>query len=235
MTSTRDEVVGLVTEVLEQPAGSVSLTDHFLEDLGASSLDIVTLVMRIEQHYGLGETPDSQLEQIETVGHLVELVDAIRQGGEPSHAAEVVDIAIASDHGGVELKAALGEWFRRQGYTFVDLGPADLTSVDYPEFARRVVHKVLQGDARRGILICGTGLGMSYAANRHRGIRAALVSETVSARLAREHNDANVLCLGGRMIGPEMARQIVEVFMNTSFTPGSDGRHRRRVQAIEPG
>ncbi len=144
-------------------------------------------------------------------------------------------ISLGSDHRGVQIKARLIQSLTANSFEVLDEGTYSDSSVDYPDFARRVVHKVLGGDARRGILICGTGLGMSYAANRHRGIRAALVSETVSARMSREHNDANVLCLGGRMVGPEMARHIVEVFMNTAFTPGSDGRHRRRVQRIEPG
>ena len=235
--STQDDVIGLIAEVLEQSPDEISPGDHFLEDLGASSFDIVTLVMRIEQHYALGETPDEALGQIATVGDVVGLVQSVRQGEGGAAAAseglEVVDVAIASDHAGVELKAALIEWFRRRGFTFVDLGPASGVSVDYPDFASLVAERVVEGGAERGVLICGTGIGMSLAANKVKGIRAALVSEPVSAELSRQHNDANVLCLGARMIGEVMAQRCVERFMTTRFDPGDDGRHRRRVQRIQ--
>jgi ribose 5-phosphate isomerase B len=231
-TSTKDEVVRLVAEVLEQDPGSIRLEEHFINDLGASSLDIVTLVMRIEQHYMLGETPDSQLEQIQTVGDLVEMVRSFRDLGEPSIAEEVVDVAIASDHAGVELKAQMVEWLRSKGLQSVDLGPHETVSVDYPDFAALVAGKVVAGEATSGILICGSGIGMSIAANKVEGIRAALVSEPISARLCRQHNDANVLCLGARMIGVEMAFACADAFLHTEFTPGDDGRHRRRVQRM---
>jgi len=229
--STKDEVVRLVAEVLEQDPGSIRLGEHFINDLGASSLDIVTLVMRIEQHYMLGETPDSQLEQIQTVGDLVDLVGSLRDG-EPSIVEEVVDVVIASDHAGVELKAQMIEWLRGKGLHALDLGPHDQGSVDYPDFAALVAGKVVAKEALRGILICGSGIGMSIAANKVEGIRAALVSEPISARLCRQHNDANVLCLGARLIGPDMAFACVDAFMHTEFTPGDDGRHRRRVQRM---
>ncbi len=233
--STQDDVIGLIAEVLEQSPDEISPGDHFIEDLGASSFDIVTLVMRIEQHYALGETPDEALGQIATVGDVVGLVQSVRQGegSAPSADAEVVDIAIASDHAGFELKSALVEWFRRRGFTFVDLGPSSPASVDYPDFAVRVTERVVAGGAERGVLVCGSGIGMSLAANKVNGIRAALVNEPVSAELARQHNDANVLCLGGRLIGDVMAQRCVERFMTTRFDPGDDGRHRRRVQHIQ--
>ena len=230
--STQDDVIQMIAEVLEQSPDEISPGDHFIEDLGASSFDIVTLVMRIEQHYALGETPDDDLQKIATVGDVIELVRSMRTEGEPSEAVDVVDIAIASDHAGVELKASLVEWFRKRGFTYVDLGPARGTSVDYPDFAALVAERVTSGDAERGILICGTGIGMSIAANKARGVRAALVSEPISAEFSRRHNDANVLCLGARVIGDMMAQRCIETFMTTRFDAGDDGRHRRRIQRI---
>lgn len=237
--TTAQEIKQLVAEVLEQDVSTVRLEDHFVRDLAASSLDIVTLVMRIEQHYGLAETPDELLAQIETVHDLVELVRGLHSGEvslaeEASVATTFADIAIASDHAGVALKDALVTWLKQRGYEVLDLGPEAGLSVDYPDYARRVTSRLQAGEATRGVLICGTGLGMSIAANRQRGVRAAMVSEPVSARFARQHNDANVLCLGARMIGVELAQACVETFLTTAFDPGDDGRHQRRIQAIEP-
>ncbi len=230
--STKEEVLELVAEVLEQDASTLALTDHFVRDLGVSSLDIVTIVMSIEQHYALGETPDSELEQIETIGDLVELVHGLRSGGEVSTVEDFADVAIGSDHAGVELKSEVVEWLRQQGFTVVDLGPNDPSSVDYPDFAKLVCDKVVRQDALQGILLCGSGIGMSISANKVAGIRAAMVSEPISAELSRRHNDANVLCLGARMIGAEMAKSCINAFLRTEFTPGDDGRHRRRVQRM---
>lgn len=229
--STREEVVGLVAEVLGQDATTIEPGHHFVNDLGASSLDIVTLVMRIEQHYALGETPDSQLEQIQTVGDLVDLVESM-QSGEPSVVEELADVAIGSDHAGVELKSHLIGWLRRHHYTVADMGPLDAGSVDYPDYAERVARKVVAREARHGILICGSGIGMSIAANKVQGIRAAVVSEPISAALSRQHNDANVLCLGARLTGTTMAEACVDAFLTTSFDPGDDGRHQRRIQRV---
>lgn len=229
--STQQEVVNLVAEVLEQDPGSLRLEDHFVNDLAASSLDIMTLVMRIEQHYGLGETPDEQLAQIETVGDLVRMVGMLHEG-ESSVAGDFVDIAIASDHAGVQMKGQLTAWLREQGYSVADLGPQEELSVDYPDFAERVARRVVDQEALRGVLVCGSGIGMSIAANKVDGVRAALVSESLSAKMSRQHNDANVLCLGARMTGIELAKACVQAFMTTEFEPGDDGRHRRRVQRM---
>ena len=112
-----------------------------------------------------------------------------------------------------------------------DLGPTDDAPVDYPSFAHRLAAEILSGRADRGVLICGTGIGMSMAANRHAGIRAAVCHDAYTAEMARRHNDANVLCMGGRVVGAGVAAQIVEVFLGTAF---EGGRHRRRVGLIEP-
>lgn len=231
--SSKNEVLGLVAEILELDLGTLSLGDHFIDDLGMSSLDIMTLVMRIEQHYLLGETPDDQVAGISTIADLVVLVDQLTSlDGEPSAAAEVVDVAIASDHQGVELKSQLIEWMRSQGVSFVDLGPVGVGSVDFPDFAARVGTKVVAGDASFGVLLCHSGVGMSIAANKIDGVRAALAHDSVTAAYARSHHDANVLCLGAQIIGTHMARECVERFLETTFSAGTDGRHGRRVSRI---
>jgi ribose 5-phosphate isomerase B len=138
-------------------------------------------------------------------------------------------IAIASDHAAVELKALLAEHLRTLGHEVMDLGPADTSSVDYPDFGYKLAETIASGAADKGIAICGSGIGISISVNRHPACRAALVSEPLSAALAREHNDANVLALGARMIGPEMAKACVTAFLSTSF--GGE-RHQRRVDKL---
>lgn len=138
-------------------------------------------------------------------------------------------IAIASDHGGLELKELLKADLERRGLTVTDLGTNSTDSVDYPDFADLMAATVKSGDASRGVLICGTGIGISIAANRHPEIRAALVHDAFTARMARQHNDANVLVLGGRTTGPETARDCLSVFLDTAF---EGGRHARRVEKM---
>lgn len=139
-------------------------------------------------------------------------------------------IVVASDHAGVELKRHIIAVLERDGHSFEDLGPVDERSVDYPDFAHRVADAISAGGADRGILICGTGLGMSMAANRHPGVRAALCHDAYTAEMARRHNDANVVCLGARVLGTGVAEQIVAVFLETGF---EGDRHERRVGKIE--
>ena len=138
-------------------------------------------------------------------------------------------IAIAADHGGFGLKASVVAAIREAGFDPVDLGTDSEESVDYPDFAEKLVSAMRDGDADRGVLICGTGIGISIAANRHPGIRAALCYDEETATLARQHNDANVLCLGGRKTGGDMARAIVKIFLSTPF---EGGRHARRVAKL---
>ena len=138
-------------------------------------------------------------------------------------------LLIASDHAGFELKAAIKLALETRGHEIVDLGPDDATSVDYPDMANKLVDAVSIGIAKRGILICGTGIGIGIAANRHRNIRAATSHDVTSARLARAHNDANVLCLGARIVGREVALDCVDAFLTTPF---EGGRHARRVDKL---
>jgi ribose 5-phosphate isomerase B len=138
-------------------------------------------------------------------------------------------IAIAADHAGVDLKAALGDVLRERGYDVLDLGTNGPESVDYPDFAGKLAAALADGQASRGVLVCGTGIGISIAANRHPHIRAALCHNATDARLARQHNDANVLALGARTTGPEVARDCLETFLDTAF---EGGRHQRRVDKM---
>ncbi|MBI4183774.1 MAG: ribose 5-phosphate isomerase B [Proteobacteria bacterium] len=138
-------------------------------------------------------------------------------------------IAIASDHAGVELKALLGDELRAEGYAVLDLGTMGPEPVDYPDYANALAEAITSGRAGRGVVICGTGIGVSIAANRHPEVRAALCHDVTSARLAREHNDANVLALGARMIGVEAARDCLRAFLKTPF---QEGRHARRVAKL---
>ena len=140
-------------------------------------------------------------------------------------------IVIASDHGGYELKSYIYKLLVEAGHEILDLGPAMPESVDYPDFAASVAAHVTSGRARCGILVCGTGIGMSIAANKVDGIRAALCHDVTTARLSREHNDANVLCLGERVIGREVARDLVLAWLDAGFSNAP--RHRARLGKID--
>ena len=138
-------------------------------------------------------------------------------------------IAIASDHAAVDLKAALVEHLRAAGYEVSDLGPATADSVDYPAYGYKLAEAIASGAADKGVALCGSGIGISIAVNRNPDCRCARVDEPLSARLAREHNDANVLALGGRLVGADMARACVAEFLGTDF---AGGRHQRRVDQL---
>lgn len=138
-------------------------------------------------------------------------------------------IAIASDHAGYSLKTQLKQDLMDHGYSVLDLGADSLESVDYPDFGYALAGAMKEGKAKRGVLICGSGIGISMAANRHPEIRAALVHDALGARMSRLHNDANVICFGGRMIGPDVARDCLNVFLETKF---EGGRHQRRVDKL---
>lgn len=138
-------------------------------------------------------------------------------------------IAIASDHAATDLKAALADWLREQGHDVNDLGPAAGESVDYPDYGYKLAAEIAAGRAERGVALCGSGIGISIAVNRDPACRCALVSEPLSAQLSREHNDANVIAMGARLIGPEMAKACLTAFLTTEF--GGD-RHARRVDKL---
>ena len=138
-------------------------------------------------------------------------------------------IAIASDHAAIDLKRALVQWLRDEGHAVLDLGPDSASSVDYPDFGYKLADALAQGEAAKGIALCGSGIGISIAVNRHPAARCALVSEMLSARLAREHNDANVIAMGARLIGIEQAKACISAFLSTPF---AGDRHQRRVDKL---
>lgn len=135
-------------------------------------------------------------------------------------------IVIASDHGGYALKQELMRHLREKGVAFTDIGTYSEESCDYPDYAEKAARAVVAGDYEKGVLICGTGIGMSIAANKVNGARCALCGDCFSAEMARAHNDANLLALGGRVIGPELANLILDIFLSTEFL---GGRHSRRI------
>jgi ribose 5-phosphate isomerase B len=143
-----------------------------------------------------------------------------------------VKIAFGCDHAGFVLKPAVLEHLKKRGHEVLDFGTNGPESCDYPDFAHQVAVAVADGRADRGVLVCGTGVGMSIAANRHGGVRAVLCSEPFSARLSREHNDSNVLCFGARVVGAGTAADLLDAFLGTLH---EGGRHARRVAKIEPG
>ncbi|MBE6476999.1 MAG: ribose 5-phosphate isomerase B [Propionibacteriaceae bacterium] len=139
-------------------------------------------------------------------------------------------IAFGADHAGYELKERLVEYVRSKGHETIDVGTHSLDSVDYPSFGKAAAQRVLDGEADLAVLVCGTGIGIGMSAGKMPGIRCAMVSEPYSAHLARQHNDANALALGARVLGPGLAEMIVDEFLQTPF---EGGRHARRVGMIE--
>jgi len=138
-------------------------------------------------------------------------------------------ISIASDHGGFSLKLDIVSFLNELGYQVKDMGPKNQKSVDYPDYGVRIAQVVTQNTGSRGILICGTGIGMSIVVNRFPGIRGTLCSDLYTAKLCREHNDSNILIMGGRIVGHGLAREIVSVWLNTPF---DGGRHQKRLDKI---
>ena len=140
-------------------------------------------------------------------------------------------IAIGCDHGGYELKLEILKYLEKKGLEYKDFGCDSLESVDYPIYAKKVGQAILDGECEKGILICGTGIGISITANKMKGIRCALCSDCFSAEATRLHNDTNIVALGGRVVGPELAIKIVDTFLHTPFS--GDERHARRISMIE--
>ncbi|MFC1517975.1 ribose 5-phosphate isomerase B [Candidatus Margulisiibacteriota bacterium] len=138
-------------------------------------------------------------------------------------------VALGSDHGGFELKEILKKFLNERGYKVTDVGTQSTDSCDYPDYGIKVAEKVAKGEADRGILVCGTGLGMSMTANKVKGIRSALCHDVYTAKMAREHNDSNVLALGARVLKKELALDILETWLTTNF---EGGRHQKRIDKI---
>lgn len=141
----------------------------------------------------------------------------------------MLPIVIASDHAGFALKEQVKKYLDEKNIAYIDLGTNSAESVDYPEYAHKLCTAIQEGKAEKGILVCGTGIGMSMVANKHKGIRAACVSDTFSAKATRQHNDANVLCFGERVVGAGLAFELVNAFLTTEY---EGGRHQRRVDLV---
>jgi ribose 5-phosphate isomerase B len=141
-----------------------------------------------------------------------------------------VRVAIGSDHAGFDLKERVKRWLAEAGYELVDVGVFNHDRADYPDLAHKVAGHVEAGDAERGVLVCGSGIGVCIVANKHKGVRAANCTMEFQAEMSRRHNDANVLCLGERVVGPDLAESLVKVFFTTGF---DGGRHVDRVEKID--
>jgi len=144
-------------------------------------------------------------------------------------------VAIGADHAGYALKETLAMYMRKRGIEVIDFGTHGPDPVDYPDYARVVAEAVARGEADFGVLICGTGVGMAITANKVAGIRAAAVSDVYSARMSRAHNDANILCMGGRVVGPGLAIEILETWLRTPFEGGRHARRVEKIRALETG
>ncbi len=230
-------ILALIADVLEMKVSDVRPERHLFSDLGASSLDIAEMVWRIEDDlaFGLGEIPDDVLEHIRTVGDIVDFIEKRSRGGKaaPVEGAEAA-VAIGADHRGQALAVALEHLLERQGLRVRLIGPEGITPtpIDFPEIAEAIAHLVARGEVSRGVLVGRDGVGMSIAANKVEGIRAAAAHDPYTARLARARHDANVLCLGAGQIGEDLARECLAAFLAVEFDPGDDGRNLRRVGRI---
>jgi ribose 5-phosphate isomerase B len=147
----------------------------------------------------------------------------------------MMQIAVGSDHRGVELRAKLIGFLQNLGHQVVDVGSHDGQEVDYPDIAAQVAHKVADGEVERGILVCGTGVGMCIAANKVPGVRAAPCHDDVTAEISRRHNDLNVLCLSGDLLGEKLADRLVEIWLKTPFEGGRHARRNEKIVALEHG
>lgn len=145
-----------------------------------------------------------------------------------------MQVSLGADHAGVELKDQLKQWLIERGVTVRDVGTHSTASVDYPDFAAAVARDVVSGDATRGVLVCGTGIGMAIAANKFPGIRAAPIVDEASARLSREHNNANIIALGARLTAREEAQELLRIFLETEFEGGRHQRRLDKITALEP-
>jgi len=235
MASTIDEqILQSIADILEISPDLVTPDKHFINDLGATSLDIVELIMTLEERFQI-EVPDELAEQVQTVRDVIGYAQQLLKPSASltkTASPDTPTIAIASDHAGFSLKETLKVRLHERGVLVRDLGPSDAGTVDYPSFAQRVGAAIQDGSSTLGILICGTGLGMSIAANKMKHVRAAVVTTVPMAQLARRHNDANVICFGARIIGTTQAEACLDAFLDASFDPGDDGRHQRRLNLI---
>lgn len=211
-------------ELAPELASKIFLLKEFSLNEGQEVLESIEKGYEIMDPYG-GSLDVYRASRSEILAAIQKTVSRLTLGG-----GSTMKIAIGADHGGVQAKEAVIEYLQSQGFAVEDFGTHSVESCDYPEIAHEVGKAVAAGECTLGILICGTGIGMSLAANKVPGIRAALCQETYSARMARAHNDSNVLCLGARVIGLGLMFDIVDAYVQGSFV---GGRHTKRVEKIE--
>lgn len=217
----KEELLRLAPELADR----IFLLKEYAEMLAAGQEQEYSLENNYEIRDPFGQSLEAYREARREIDEAVQLLLARGMGG-----GSRMRIAVGADHGGFQAKGAVVEYLRSKGYEVVDFGTASPDSCDYPDIAQPVCRSVLAGEYDLGVLICGTGIGMSIAANRIPGIRAALCGDTFSARMAREHNDANVLCLGGRVLGLGLMLDIIDAYLQGSFL---GGRHKTRIEKIE--
>ncbi|HHT89413.1 MAG TPA: ribose 5-phosphate isomerase B [Firmicutes bacterium] len=216
----KKQLLGLAPQL----AGRIFLLKEFAKgaEQGQEADDSVEKEYEISDPFG--QSLDVYRQSLEEIDRAVQAILQFLEGG------STMNVAIGSDHGGFRAKQALVEHLRGQGFSVEDLGTDSADSCDYPDIAKEVAQAVVEGRSNLGILICGTGIGMSIAANKVPGIRAALCHDTFSARMARSHNDSNILCMGERVLGLGLMFDVVHTYLHESF---SGGRHQRRVDKIE--
>ncbi len=228
------QIIAVIADIMEMDPSEVSPESHFLEDLGASSLDIAELIWRLEDdpRFSLGEIPDEAIEDLVRVRDLISLLEELVPPPPISRAGSRRPVVIAADHTGYALKSTLVGFLESQGVKVRDMGTDDRMEVDFPGYAEAVARLIAAGQAECGILIGATGIGMSIAANKVKGARAATVHNLLEARLSRQRYDVNILCLGASLIGDIAARHCVEEFLSARFEPGRDGRWTRQLSSI---
>jgi len=212
----------------------LTMTARHKDQLGAQWPGFASRIYTLGEYAGSGtEVPDpfggSLTEYEETAANLEAMLAAVVERIRREGTQHSMRVAIGWDHGGIELKEAVTSALKDLQFEYEDMGTYDRNSCDYPDFAQKVTDAVIAGRAQYGILVCGTGIGMSMAANKAPGIRAALCNEIFSAHMARAHNNANVLCMGARVIGPGVAQEVVKAFFSGSF---QGGRHARRIEKL---
>ncbi len=215
----------LIADVLEVDAKEVRPESHFFNDLGASSLDIAEMVWRIEDeaHFGVSEIPDEVLENVRCVADVIDFIEG--QHHAPPAASVTVDVALGSDGASEVFKDLVAAHLKASGLNVKDLGPKGGHNAAGAT-VEAVAGMVASGEARFGVLIDGAGVGACIAANKVVGVRAASVADFTTARLARQLHDANVICLGARLLGPDVAKSCLDTFLAASFTPGDTGENK---------
>jgi ribose 5-phosphate isomerase B len=228
------QVITVIANVLDAKPSDIKPQDRFQQDLGANSLDLAELIWRLEDDpsLGLGQLPEEVFSRFVCVQDVIDYLERHAPAQAPAVSGARPRVVIASDHSGYALKAALLRHLEQRGEVVKDVGSDAWDEVDFPEYAESIARMVVAGEAEFGVLIGSTGIGMSIAANKVAGARAAVVADLLGARLSRQRYDVNILCLGAALLGEEAARHCVGEFLDTPFVAGADGRYRRQISRL---